>query len=404
MLDHRSTQTIDLSDTEVLKENVAYKYIDKHTKKELVVKLIDGYNDEEDKILIAEFRKLMLLSSEPEIGTVYFLAKTKLQDLEKSCYVMDFIEGYDLDQFIGSQDYINYDVIFNIIIQIGSGLEKAHHYDIFHNDLHNKNVRINTLGYVKLIDFLWRELYKEKQANILKDLNDFKRIVEELSAKCESSMSSKMSMLKDFCQGLSSFTNLQDKLTRINNILFDLSLLGENSLAILSALVSGCKTLPPSILLHSVQKIDEVIPAIYITARTPAEDGYLEANRKVDKETQQIESGEIPKPFLRDDLKYNDTRISKIKHIIDYQLLILLEPIERAGFIKFNVDIVNKGEAFIGPYHLMCSIYFTSKYVLLNEINKSTLILKALDKDLEELILGTPVSGLQGYLAPEVIY
>lgn len=390
MFDQRQAQIIDLTDSDILKEGAAFKYVDKATGKELVVKLIADYKDEDDAILLAEFRKLALLSSEPEIATVYFLAKSIYKEEIKSCYVMDFVYGYDLDEFIQTSEHIDYYNLFSIIKQIATGLEKAHHYDIFHNDLHNKNIRVNTLGYVKIIDFLWRDTGASKVDSANKDINDFKRIVVELCAKCLHDEVSRIEYLSGYCQRLSSFTGVSDKLKELDSISFDLGLLTHDSIDILSKLLQESEAIPNSMLMLNVIVLDdERVPEIYIPPLTDEEQEFLNSNRKNDSGSSR--------------LRYLDSRIDKVQHNIRNQLLIKLTPLKNLNLINWRVVVKNQGEAFVGPYLIKLQISLTSKIAYLMRANRSMSLINPTDSTLEHLLLGTPIDEIPKYERGEPI-
>jgi len=110
MFDHRKIKKIDLDDSICLKYQNTYQINDSITGKKLVAKLIAYYNDKDDIYLITEFRKLALLSSEPEIGTVYYLATAIIKGEEKSCYLMDFMDGYTLEEFLAKNEHLSFKI------------------------------------------------------------------------------------------------------------------------------------------------------------------------------------------------------------------------------------------------------------------------------------------------------
>ena len=140
MYDFRQTKIFQLDNVECLKEETTYKFKDESTGKKLIAKFISYYDDSDDVYLLTEFKKLALLSGEPEIATVYYLATGKTSTSTKSCYIMDFIEGQSLQNFLDNREYIIYEVLLDLTLQLASGIEKAHNFEIFHSDLHNENI------------------------------------------------------------------------------------------------------------------------------------------------------------------------------------------------------------------------------------------------------------------------
>lgn len=310
---------------------------------------------------------------------------------------MEYVYGYDLQQMLESSNHIGYSVLINTIIQIASGLEKAHHYDIFHNDLHTRNIRINTLEYVKIIDFLWRDFHKDKVSDQSKDINDFKSIVDELSKKCNDEDSYRISVVNEYCKRISSFTNLRYNIERIDKISFDLSLIPQRSLNILYKLLLESNRLTNRELLTGLEHISEIIPEIFIPVLTEYDEKLLNKNREYDDLSRRAEvSDELP-PYLVGKVKYKDERVSRIEMNLQYQLIFLLLPLKNSGFINYDYKIINKGEAFVGPYYLDCQIWFTSKFIELRGINKSVIFSKVIDESFFNLIL-TPVDELLEYL------
>ncbi|PCJ30115.1 MAG: protein kinase [Gammaproteobacteria bacterium] len=68
-------------------------------------------------------------------------------------YVMEYIEGRPLDQWITDQKEPNLTVIRNIISQAVSGVRAFHRLDMLHQDLKPGNIMITDEGLVKIVDF-----------------------------------------------------------------------------------------------------------------------------------------------------------------------------------------------------------------------------------------------------------
>ncbi len=68
-------------------------------------------------------------------------------------YVMEFIEGKTLEQWIADQTETNLTVIRNIVSQAVSGLRAFHRLDMLHQDIKPGNIMITNEGLVKIVDF-----------------------------------------------------------------------------------------------------------------------------------------------------------------------------------------------------------------------------------------------------------
>lgn len=68
-------------------------------------------------------------------------------------YVMEYIEGKTLDQWITDQDKPDLTLIRNIVSQAVSGVRAFHRLDMLHQDLKPGNIMITDEGLVKIVDF-----------------------------------------------------------------------------------------------------------------------------------------------------------------------------------------------------------------------------------------------------------
>jgi hypothetical protein len=368
MYDLRTIKTIDLANSQCLKENTTYKFKDSTTGKDLIAKFISYYEDSDDNYLITEFKKLALLSGEPEIATVYYLANGKISNDSKSCYVMEFIEGKSLQSFLDSRDSIIYEVAIDIIMQLALGLEKAHNYEIYHSDLHNENIIINKYGYVKLIDFLWWDVNLSKEINLNKDLEDFKKIVTQFLDKCSSKDKMRFKYISDYCLEVSSFKGLKKELQLIDEMSFDLALLDDKSIKLLYNLFEITKD---DYTLNSILRVTESeIPKAFIPDLTESEKSYLEKNR----------SGKLK-------LIYSDSRIQSIDRNLNHQLDLKFHSLKQTNLIEWKHWITNKGEKFVGPYKLNYDVIFTSKFLRWKRTNELMELIQTEIVDIEKIIV-----------------
>lgn len=68
-------------------------------------------------------------------------------------YIMEYIEGKTLEQWMQDQDKPDLTVIRNIVSQAVSGLRAFHRMDMLHQDIKPGNIMITTDGLVKIVDF-----------------------------------------------------------------------------------------------------------------------------------------------------------------------------------------------------------------------------------------------------------
>lgn len=366
MYDLRKYKTIDLNDSTCLKDETTYQFQDKLTGKRLIAKLISYYDDEYDEYLITEFRKLVLLSGEPEIATVYFLANTQFSGKSKSCYVMDFVDGYTLQEFLDKREYINYELIIDLVIQIAAGLEKAHNYEISHGDLHNGNIMINKYGYVKLIDFLWCDYKLPFEKNLAVDLADFKRVITEFDNKVRPKDKNRFSIILNYCESISNLKGLTKEIQLLDEVSFELSFLDSKSKAILAKLFEYVTEND----LDKRLKIEEdEIPDKFLSELTEKENGYI-INRANNSGLK---------------LKYLDSRIERINANVFAAVAMKLSKLDQIGLIEWDSNVINTGELFIGPYVAYTVITFNSKFFAWKRINDLLPFVDSLNCELDLL-------------------
>lgn len=67
--------------------------------------------------------------------------------------VMEYVEGITLKTYIEKKKQLSYKEAISIAIQVGRGIEAAHHKNIIHRDIKPQNIMISTEGKVKVTDF-----------------------------------------------------------------------------------------------------------------------------------------------------------------------------------------------------------------------------------------------------------
>jgi len=234
MFDYRDI-IINIDDCSPLRDDSnAYLYTDKDVGKKYVLKFIDYDHPKDSFFLIQEFRKLALLSAEPEIGTVYALVSVKKNAEESLCigYLMDYIPGKTIGDVI-TQDKLNFDSYTRIVQQIAAGIEKAHHYGIIHNDLHGGNIILDSFNNIKIIDFLWNDYPSSNN-----DLQNFKKLESSLFSCLIDDDASKGEIIHSYCQTILDFSNCSVTISKLKDISFVLSHIDEKGKLVLGYLLN----------------------------------------------------------------------------------------------------------------------------------------------------------------------
>jgi len=369
MYDFRNDKIISLDHAECLKSETTYKFKDDITGKLLIAKLISNYDDSTDEYLVREFKKLAILSDEPEVAQVHYLAKARISDQVKSCYIMDFISGDTLEGFLTKRDNLIYEVAFDILIQIASGLDKAHFHDICHSDLHNENIIISSNGYVKLIDFLWWDFKIPHEENIKSDIENIKRIVRELYAKCCGFDKQRFKLIFDYCHNIRTLNGLKKELVLIDKLSFEVCLIEEKPLSILSILFQITKD--DYSLKKEIKGSELDIPCNLIPELTEKEEEYKAKN-------------ELNRPNR---LKYSDSRLETIEAHLKEKFDLKLFQLVQANLIDWKLNVKNNGPDFVGPYLLYFTISPTSKFFHWKKYNEIIKLIKDSDNGLIDLIL-----------------
>ncbi len=329
MFDFRESKIIVLRDSDRISEgNNAFLYEDLATKKKYVVKFLGETNKESEFYLLTEFKKLVLLSAEPEIGTVYGLVSVVMENDSRQFlgYLLDFINGQSLQEVIRKGD-LAFQQYADILAQLAAGLEKAAYYEINHHDLHPGNIMIDVFGNVKLIDFLWNDFDNDAY----KDLKDFKVVAAKLYEAIASVHKMSADIIYRYSQQIGTFRNASKTVQKLKDISSTLALLDEQGKYILAAVLSqiderfklGLKYI----------KSDITINPQFIVDLTEEEKHYIELEKSAPNT-----------------VKYTDTRKVKITNYLSSYLEPLFSQLKNAQLCYFEIYVYNKGQKFEGPY------------------------------------------------------
>jgi serine/threonine protein kinase len=85
----------------------------------------------------------------PNIAVIYNF----IEHHNRHFMVMEYVEGYNLDQLLRQKQILSYKLIVPILLQALEGLHHAHKKDICHRDIKPSNLILTPDGTVKLMDF-----------------------------------------------------------------------------------------------------------------------------------------------------------------------------------------------------------------------------------------------------------
>lgn len=331
MLDLRQTKIIELDSAQILKQDAAYLVIDTLTGKKLVVKQIGNYVDIADQILVAEFKKMALLSSEQNICTVYFLATSILNNSKNSCYLMEYVDGESLGALVANTTTLTALNFFDLFQQVVSAIEKSHAYGICHLDLHAENILIDSFGNIKVIDFLWHELNEPQESKQRKDMESLVTIFDLLFKKINIEDQRRIIIIRESLLKLKNLKGFSKKIESLREAFFELSFLNENSNMLFAHLI------------HTMELFDgkKTLSAVY------AESGL-----------------KIPDTLSSEDIDasgFIDLRALEIDKKISKLYKKYFSELERAGLCEC-VAFVPVGCPSGGPYAYQYSVSFTSKF------------------------------------------
>ena len=119
--------------------------------REVAVKVL-RFDFQNDQTAIRRFQREALAATElvhPNIVSVYDVGEEDgMQYL-----VMEYVKGMDLKRYIQTQYPIPYRTVVDIMQQILSAIDLAHHHRIIHRDLKPQNILMDENGTVKIADF-----------------------------------------------------------------------------------------------------------------------------------------------------------------------------------------------------------------------------------------------------------
>tara|TARA_B100001971_G_scaffold84647_1_gene78087 strand:- start:196186 stop:197304 length:1119 start_codon:yes stop_codon:yes gene_type:complete len=236
MFDKREKVPIKINECEVISKDIAYLYTDNQTKKKFVIKIIGNSDDYTEDLLLLEFKKMINLSGEPEIASAYFLHLCEIDNKQKVCYSVEYIEGDTLSTFLSREEAISIKTAINILETIIKGVTKAHSYNIAHFDLHNENILITKHGFTKIIDFHWYSNSLDK--GIEKDINDIKERGREILEKVDAKDKNTFKFILDHIEESAESNSFLSDLEELKEIAFEVQFLNQDEINVLYYLLN----------------------------------------------------------------------------------------------------------------------------------------------------------------------
>lgn len=130
---------------------IVYRAIDKELGRPVAIKVLHPHLLRHEN-LKQRFRREARMHAKvmhPNIVTLLSL----FEDETHMALIMELIEGQDLKVYLKNNPDLSLEKKLSISIDVLTGLEAAHHFDMVHRDLKPANVLVSNKGEVKLLDF-----------------------------------------------------------------------------------------------------------------------------------------------------------------------------------------------------------------------------------------------------------
>lgn len=354
MFDFRPFKTVELNTCDVIDQDSGiYVFREAVTRLDYVLKVFDVRDF--DAYQVTEFRKLALLSAEPEIGTVYGLVNVNNEDKLFVGYLMEYIQGKTLEELLQSVDLIGLNFHYSIVAELASGMDKAHHYGVIHNDLRPHNVMLDRFGNVKIIDFLWNDIGGSQA----KDVINFKAIAGKLYEKLPDADRKHAEIVHQYCQSIDNFKGAGTLISSLQEVSFELGFITPKGQQILGYLLHSKDA---EINAQQSWKFDEIRSAERFFPAIAQDDA--EAARS----SEQVH------------LELTKKRERAIEKRLKVHFDALLEQLNQCEFITYRINASSR-YGLRGPYEIFISLHYRIKLFKWKKLNERYPFLKAPDDE-----------------------
>ena len=123
--------------------------VDGHFEQTVAVKILDAPLNESHQELFNRVKDILARLAHPNIAQIY---DGGIMTGGKPFYVMEFIDGVAVDQYVKENELSEKEII-DLILSISRAVNFAHQNLIVHKDIKPQNIIVDTYGVVKLLDF-----------------------------------------------------------------------------------------------------------------------------------------------------------------------------------------------------------------------------------------------------------
>lgn len=340
----------------------SFLYTDPNHDKKFVLKYYPESSIQDEIYVINEFKKLVQLSSEPEVCDAFGLVSIDVNGELYTGYLLEYIDGETLVDFKEAAR-INVESYLHLIEQLASGIMKSHRFGVIHGDLSLSNLIIDRNGNLRIIDFLFDVVEKP---DFQSDIKKFKLIEEELFKALGVDDQGFVKTVHDICQSDRNIEAISKSIPIVEEYLYQFSLLDEKSKAILAFIVCN---IPDDYQFGRVMKV--ALPRIPDFLRLPKTERDLEFEKK-------------NKQGLK--LKYLPEYVERQKHELDLYLTRIFYQLEQMNFVSFVLFFKELELKVITDYEIHIQVNLNINILKLKRLNDEFGFIESHDQDLLKIL------------------